>query len=49
MKKRKLKKWVKNLIVVIIVYAIGLGCIVALVNNAEKLNKMEVKYEEINK
>ena len=45
MKKRKLKRWVKNLIIIIIVYLVGIGCIFAMCERAKQINYSEGYYE----
>lgn len=39
MKKRRLKKWVKVALTIIIVYAIGIGCTLLLCERAEQINR----------
>lgn len=46
MKKRKLKKWVKGLMIIIVVYIIGLIAVLSLCDRAEQINNSnEVQYE----
>lgn len=51
MKKRKLKKWVKNLITMVIVYLIGVSFILILcerveqINNNQQYNQVESQHE----
>ena len=47
MKKLRLKKWVKELLVVSIIFIIGLVAVFIMVERAEQINK-GVQYEEIN-
>lgn len=47
MKKRKLKRWVKNLIIITILFLIGFGCILAMVGRVDQINR-SMGYEETN-
>ena len=47
MKKLRLKKWVKELLVVSIIFIIGLVAVFTMVERAEQINR-GVNYEEIN-
>ena len=47
MKKLRLKKWVKELLVVSIIFIIGLVAVFTLSERAEQINR-GVQYEEIN-
>ena len=38
MKKRKLKKWVKGLMIIVVVYVIGLIAVLSLCDRAEQIN-----------
>lgn len=49
MKKRNLKKWVKELIVVITIFIIGLGFMLILSERVNQIdNNKEVSYEKYN-
>lgn len=49
MKKRNLKKWVKELIVVITIFIIGLGFMLVLSERVNQIdNNKEVSYEKYN-
>lgn len=49
MKKRNLKKWVKELIFIIIIFVIGLGFMCALSERVNQIdNNKEVSYEKYN-
>ena len=39
MKKRRLKRWVKVTLTIIVIYTIGIGCILLLCERAEQINR----------
>lgn len=47
MKKRRLKKWVKELLIIIVIFIIGFGCIFAMTERADQINR-SMNYVEIN-
>lgn len=47
MKKRKLKKWVKELLIITLIYSIGIGCVLIMVERANQINR-SMEYERIN-
>lgn len=46
MRKRKLKNWVKDLIVITILFAVGLVAVLSLCERAEQINKSNGVYYE---
>ena len=39
MKKRKLKKWVKEFLLSVVLFIIGFGCVFAMAKRAEQINR----------
>ena len=48
MKKRRLKKWVKKLLITLVIYSIGIGCIFILCERVKQIDR-SMNYEEVNK
>lgn len=47
MKKRRLRKWVKDLLIISLLFIIGFGFVFAMVERAEQIDR-SMGYEEIN-
>lgn len=43
MKKRRLKRWVKKLLVLIIIYSVGFGFVLLMCARAEQIDKAQKK------
>lgn len=48
MKKVKLKSGIKKILMILVIYFIGFGCIIAMVERANQINR-SMEYEEINR